>query len=263
MSEINPTDPFFNADISSSVNNAFQNLTDKPTKTIGNLLSDLFYLVFGDISYKAEQKRIKHAVLLEQYKCDLEEAISSIPPEKRVDPSFQVAAQALENSKYCIEEAELKEMFISLISNSMNSDYANLVHPSYSEIIKQMSVLDAKIIRLFKEKEIFYTGFPVCQYCFKFSDIQTLPMPEHIFLELPDTDVKLCSQSLSSLSRFGIVSITYSKHFTAPNIYDKFLQHTVYTELNGQLPFGDISLSKGIVELTPLGRSFVTVCIPD
>ncbi len=260
MSESNKT---VKAEIPASVDKIIQNLTDEPTKSIGTIISDLFYLVFGEISFKANKIRIKHSFALEQYHRELKESIDDIPPEKRVDPSLQVAAQALDNSKYCIDEAVLRKMFIALISNSMNSDYAAQIHPSFSEIIKQMSVLDATIIHLFKDEERLHFGFPVCQYRLKLSPTQSLSMPEHIFLDLPGSDIYLCSLSLSSLSRLGVVAITYGKHFTTPNAYDKFLQHDIYKELCEEMPFGEISISKGVVELTPFGRSFVTVCIPD
>lgn len=243
-----------------SVDNAIKNATGKPTQNIGNTLADLWYIVFGGISYKAEQKKIKYDFLLEQYREELTTSVSNIPPEKRIEPSIQVTAQALDNSKYCIEEEKLREMFVSLIRNSMNSDFAEQVHPSFAEIIKQMSVLDAKIIRLFKNK----IAFPVCQYCLHFSDdeFRSTPIPEHIFLELSDVDFTLCSQSLSSLARLGIISIAYGSAVTEPNAYDKFLQHPFYEQIKNEIPV-EITLKKGSIMLTPLGRSFVNVCIPD
>lgn len=243
-----------------SVDNAIKNATDKPTQNIGNTLADLWYIVFGGISYKAEQKKIKYDFLLEQYREELNTSVSNIPPEKRTEPSIQVTAQALDNSKYCIEQEELREMFVSLISNSMNSDFAKQVHPSFAEIIKQMSVLDAKIIKLFKSNNIL----PVCQYCVKISGntLGSTPLPEHIFLDFPEADIMLCSQALSSLSRFGIISISYTSKLTDPTAYDKFAQHPFYKEIKDFFPV-EITIQKGMVSLSPLGRSFVNVCIPD
>lgn len=38
--------------------NAIKNLTDAPTKSIGNLIKDAIYLKFGSVSYNAEKRRI-------------------------------------------------------------------------------------------------------------------------------------------------------------------------------------------------------------
>lgn len=248
-------------EISTSVDHSVKNLTDKPTQNIGKTLADIWYLVFSPISYRAEKKKIKYELLLNEYHKGLEASISNIPPEKRIDPSLQITAQALENSKYCIEEKGLRKMFTSLISNSMNKDYSTFIHPSFAEIIKQMSALDAQILQLINRSKI---GLPICQYRVDlFGDYMNMSIPDHIFFELPDIDFELCSQSLSSLSRLGVVSISYDKVITGdPHLYDKFLEHPLYKFLNQNEPF-KVNIQKGVVTLTPLGRSFAKVCISD
>ncbi len=246
-----------------SIDHALENLTDKPTASIGTTLADIWYLVFGKFSFKAEQRRIEQELILNQYKEQLEVSIANIPAEKLLEPSLQITAQALDNSKYCIFEKELRDMFVSLISNSMNRDCSNDIHPSFSEMIKQMSTLDAKIIALFKDISI--PGLPVCQYCVKIPGVTSNPIsvPEHIFLEIPDSDIPSCSMSLVSLERFGLISISYLSHLSDKTLYEKFSTHSFYKGLQNHCPFVEISIRKGIVILTPLGRSFVRVCIPN
>ena len=265
MSESKTVNTLLNTELSPSIDNAIKNLSDKPTANIGTTVSDIWYIVFGWISNVADKKRIQYAHSLEQFRQELENSVSKIPPEKRIEPSFQATAQALENAKYCVEEDELRQMFCTLISNSLNSDYASNVHPSFAEIIKQMSVLDAKIIQLFKTKKEIIIGLPVCPVCLNFFGPSSYtPIPDHIFLELPDVDYQLCSQSLSSLSRFGVVSISYERKLSTPNVYDKFSNHPLYQSMRKSLPAPvDIYIKEGTVELTPLGQSFIKVCIPD
>ncbi len=255
----------FNAELPPSVDNAFKNLTDKPALSIGTTFSDLWYLVFSGISYLSEKRKIEYAHKLDLFRKELEESIKQIPPEKATEPSIQITAQALENSKYCVDEDELRQMFTALISNSMNTDFSKDIHPSFAEILKQMSVLDAEIARLFKKGNEISFGLPVCQYRFTLDNPSSFSsFPDHVFLELPDVDFRLCSRSLSSLARLGIVSISYIKKLTAPNIYDKFLSHPFYQELKENLPEPlTLSITKGVVELTPLGQSFIRVCVPN
>lgn len=248
----------------SSIDNAIRNLTDEPTASIGTTLSDIWEILFGGISYLAEKKRLKWAYDLELFRQELEESISTIPPEKQIEPSLQITAQALENSKYCIEEAELRHMFTSLICKSINSDYSKLAHPSFAEILKQMSVLDAKIISLFKDKTGKFIRLPICKYSFHIlNSLSHIDLPDHIFLELPTVDFRLCSQSLSSLSRFGLLTIAYDKKLDTPNLYDKFLDFPAYKFAKANYPFANVKMIEGIVEPTPLGQSFVEVCVPD
>lgn len=92
----------FNAELPPSADTALKNLTDKPTLSMGTTFADLWDLVFGGISYLSEKKKIEYAHKLDLYRKELEDSIKQIPPEKVTEPSIQIAAQALENSKYCV-----------------------------------------------------------------------------------------------------------------------------------------------------------------
>lgn len=262
MADNKTTNTLLNAELPASADNAIKNLTDKPSLTVGTILSDLIDLTFGQVSFWAEKARIARNYKLEQFREKLLTSASKIPPEKLVEPSIQITAQALEDSKYCISEDALQDMFVSLISNSMNTDFANCIHPSFSGIIKQMSTLDAKIIALFKSDEL--SVLPVCQYRLKLpAAAGTKSFPEHIFLEIPDSDIFTASISLSSLLRFGLVTISYYEHLTDEALYKKFSTHPFYIGLQANWPIGDVSVQKGVIRLTPLGRSFVNACVPD
>lgn len=224
-------------------------ITTKATKTIAT----------RKIHVRSEKNRIEDCYNIEQYRKAIESCAASIPPEKFVEPSLHITGQALENSIYCIGEEELRKMFISLITNSMNKDYMNDIHPSFSEIIKQMSVLDARIISLFRDN---LPGFPVCQYCVMIPGVNSPnTIPEHIFLELPNENIFHVSMSMTSLSRLGLISISYFQYLHDQTCYQKFYEHASYKGLKDSWP-GEIKIQKGIVSLTPLGRSFYRVCIP-
>lgn len=262
MSEDKKVNTLINAELPESVDNALKNLTDKPTLNIGTTIADIWYVVFGGISNAAEKRKIKYSYELEQYRKELECLIATIPKEKQVEPSFQITAQALENSKYCVEEKELRSMFTALISNSMNIDFSNYVHPSFAEIIKQMSVLDARIVQKFKNKP---SGqYPVCDFHLKKTETAYSVLFDNIFLELPTESPLACSQSLSSLSRLGLIEIANELHISKPETaYEQFEHHPWYVFLKEKYPHSEVLIAKKLARLTPLGRSFVKVCIPD
>lgn len=250
-----------NAELPSSADNALKNLTDKPTLSIATTFSDLWDLIFGGISYLSEKRKIKYAHNLELYRKQLESSISQIPPEKLVEPSTQTTAQALENSKYCIDEENLRSMFVTLISNSMNFDFQREIHPSFAEIIKQMSPLDAEIIKIFKNSSP--TGFPLGQYRRVKDEENYYVLIENVFLMYETPDLQACSLSISSLSRLGLLSISYDIFISNGDIYKPFEEHPWFKYLQEDYPNEEISLRKGVAVLTPLGHSFTRVCIPD
>ncbi len=61
---------------------------------------------------------------------------------------MSIVGPALEASRYYIEEEELRKMFAKLIASSMNKNKSeiSITHPSFVEIIKQLTPLDAQIL---------------------------------------------------------------------------------------------------------------------
>lgn len=137
-----------------SVDNAVKNITDKPTQNIGATLADIWYLVFGGISQAADKRKLKYSYALQKMEAELKEEITKIPQNKFIDPDMQVIAPALESAKYCIEKEELRHMFSKLIASSMNEDFYNYVHPSFSMILQHLSVFDAKIFNIIYNNEM-------------------------------------------------------------------------------------------------------------
>lgn len=130
-----------------SIDNAIKNITDKPTQNIGTTFADIWYLVFGGISQAAEKRKLKYSYALQEFENELKEKISKIPENKLVESDIQVIAQTLEAAKYCVEKEELRKMFVNLISSSINNDINNYIHPSYPNIIKQLSPEDARLLK--------------------------------------------------------------------------------------------------------------------
>lgn len=248
-------------DFPPSIDNALQNLTDKPTKNAGETFGDIWYLVFGGLSHIADKRRMKYAAELEKLKTEISDTMSHIPNENKFEPSVQITAQALENSKYCVEEPALRNMFASLISKSMDNRYTNDVHPAFAEMIKQMSPLDGQILKKLAYASV--NGLPICNFKKKINNGGTYQIiAEKVFLEIASDDTEKISLSISSLERLGLVCIPPFQYFTNKALYDKFRQHPIYRE--NQKVYGDvIMIENGILMLTPLGKSFVRVCILD
>lgn len=247
-------------DLPPSIDGAIKNITDKPTLAMGTTFADLWDLVFGGISHLSEKKKIKYAHKLEIFRKQLEESIDQIPADKKIEPSVQTTAQALENSKYCIDEDNLREMFTALISNSMNIDYQKDAHPAFAEILKQMSPLDAEVIKVFKDSPL--VGLPIGRYQVNENGgCQTLL--EYVFIDYFIPNLDACSISISSLIRLGLLKVSYNDVLLSKEAYTGFDIHPWFLLLKKNLPDKNITIHKGSVSLTPLGRSFTRICIPD
>ncbi len=266
-----------NIEVPKSVDNAIGNLTDKPTKEIGSTFADLWYLIFGGLSERAEKKRLKVTQNIEEYKRELYTEVNKIPKEFRQEPKLQIAGPALQKSQYCVEEKELREMFVKLISRSMDKSFDSKIRPSFAEIISQMAPIDAQNLRLFQGPK--HDLLPLCEYKLVLSGQGYIAVKTNVFLQNPEiTDLDVQATSISELSQLGLVSISYDIMLTDPKEYDIFENNSCYKvlkkyvkssseDLNKTLgankKITDAIIQKGSVKLTPLGRDFLDVCLTD
>lgn len=267
MSEENKastTPSLINISLPDSLDKAASNLTDKPTQSIGQTVADLWQLVLGGrIAFAAEKQKLKYAQDLEEYKKSLEAKVSAIPEEKQTVPPMQIAAQALEDSQYCIESETLREMFSSLIANSMNIDHSSIIHPSFSKIIHQMSPTDAEMLKLFQKYER-RGGIPVVNFIKRNSSGSYKPIIECVPGDFPPS----CSQenaarAIESLERLGLIAIPEDASFSDDRVYQRFAQTPLCERLTLDAAKSDYSLEmvRHVAKLTMLGRDFIRVCL--
>lgn len=248
-------------DMSKSVDTAVNNLTNKPTLALGTGLSSIINIVFSPFNYLSEKQKIRYQAKIKQFEKEIEAKMSNIPPENYKELNMQMTGIALENSKYCLESDELRNMFANLIAKSMDSRFSSITHPSFAEIIKQMSPLDAQNLTLFQEQRL-----PIVEYRLSMPDengkkagtygvVQT-----NVFLSNNNVkDLVLQAESLSNLERLGLIHINYDEYFTDENKYANFSNTYIY---NYHKSHGNtLNIQKGNATATPLGKSFIKVCL--
>lgn len=246
-----------------SIDNAAKNLTDVPTRNAGQTIGDLWYLVFGGITHAADKKRLKYANDLEQYRQELTQTIEQIPADKKIAPSIQITAQALENSKYCITSQSLREMFVKLISGSMNKDFEPLVHPSFPEMIKQMDNTDAMILTELKRDN----QPPIANLKVVLNDNQDYKFifTNMYISKLFRIPIEKCARSLTSLERMGLLDLKYDVFISDETAYSAFESLNLYKEnevyLKHNLPSSKLEIQKGVCSVTPLGIDFINLCV--
>ena len=246
-----------------SIDNAVKNITDKPTQNIGTTLADIWYLVFGGISQAADKKKLKYSYALQKMEAELKEDISKIPKSKLIDPDIQIVAQALEAAKYCVEKEELRHMFVKLISNSLNKDFSNKVHPIYVKIINCLTPFDAKVLTMIKQQNLTSYLNETSKTRFLFDDIVTsICVLENLGLIYFEQDYSKLKSSTEFLQGekdsiiLNIDNLNNVKNFTLQNFSDKNIMHFI-NKINS-------SFSSNILDsiiYTKLGIHFIESCL--
>lgn len=84
-----------------------------------------------------------------QFANDVIGKLKDVPPENIIEPKLSTVGPALQGLAYAHDEESLKDLYLELIASAMNSDNASTVHPSFVEIIKQLSGEEAIYLKAF------------------------------------------------------------------------------------------------------------------
>lgn len=240
-----------------------------PAQEAGRTLSNIFYAIFSIVNYPVEKMRIKHALSLKKYEEDINNELNKISEENLVEPPLNVVGPALEASKFYIDEDELRKMFAKLIASCMNAETNQIVHNSFVEIIKQLSPLDAQNLMIIKD----HGSLPIAIYSAILNNEQNsnIDLCTHVFLSNPNNNnIDRQASSISNLIRLGLINISYDSYLNNEDLYSifyndpKFIYYKNNIEIelknNPQARFKSLDLKKGVIDISPLGKDFATIC---
>ena len=196
-------------------------------------INQIWTLTLGRFLDGAYQKyKIKQAANLEKYANEVRSGIDKIPEENIQEPKMSVVGPALEASKFYIEEDEIRGMFAKLIASSMDKTQSINIHPSFVEIIKVLSPLDAKnLYFLYHDGDETISKFRVAN---KENGIYTDHF-NHVFLGNPECqDNNLIESSIDNLIRLKLVDVSYSKYKSDDSLYDKHRENELFLKFKAE-----------------------------
>ena len=84
----------------------------------------------------------------------LAQKLEKVEYEKIVSPESYVAVPAIQAIAYSMNSQELRDLYANLLAKSMYIETKERVHPSFVEIIKQMSPIDALVFKKIMGREV-------------------------------------------------------------------------------------------------------------
>lgn len=154
----------------------------------------------------------------------LEVKLKDIPAENIITPPSYVAVPALQSIAYCMDDRELRDMYAELLAHSMNINTIDNVHPTFVEIIKQMSPFDAVVFKeLIKELVVPCIGIKYVNKSTKAS----YPIHDIVaFSNLDNFPLVPTQISLENLERLRLIEVNKSAKYNNSLKYDE-LKHSV------------------------------------
>ncbi|NLY09379.1 MAG: DUF4393 domain-containing protein [Tissierellia bacterium] len=136
------------------VNQLIEQVDGSVVGSVFGTLKDIWEYVFIGIHYSSEEKKLKYENNLKLLSSQIHSNFEGIDPQNLQDPKVSIVGPALEASKYYISEPELRSMFANLISAAADSSLNGKVRASFTEIVKQLEPIDAKVLEyLYQERE--------------------------------------------------------------------------------------------------------------
>lgn len=226
------SDPITNAAISVATK-AGTEVVNNASKGIGQTVSDMWYSIYGyKWSEKRQKKEIEVAHNVEKFKEEITNKSAQIPDENRIEPDIDVIGSTLESARFRINKDEIRDMFSNLIVSAMDSSKADDIHPSFSEMIKMLSPLDAQnLYYLYHNKDETISKIIINFEKGGYQEVYT-----HIYLGNPECKInELIEPSIDNLIRLKLVNVSYTEYKTAENAYIAHLENPLYISLKADV----------------------------
>ena len=241
----------------------------RPTsKSIGENIGLLVDGVFGWFGVWGQKQKIRQEKNLEEFKKEINKNIEAIPQDNLKEPTMYIVGPAIEASKYYYEEAQFKEMFAKLIAASCDDRDNDKISPYFVEAIKQISHKEAMILTLFRDKKT--SALPIVNYRLILKTIGEKYYEKYVFIHDNPDNIRKYSDSLINLQRLGLVSLDFQNWLTDNNFYQIYKDNVFFKNTkqeilknieNPDFECRDFDIQKGILELTPLGKNFIDLCL--
>jgi Abortive infection alpha len=237
----------------------YQDAAHPPLKTLGEALDGIFKAVFHYPRYWGQVSDISLDVKKEEFRQKLNKRVSEIPEGRRILPSPAILGPSVQALEYGIFEDHLSEMFANLIASAMDSESS--LHPSFVEIIKQMSPYDAIFLEVIAKLDGMYGVVDVSDTSMSNSYVvRNFMMPfVHIFENNEHSRLVI-----DNLERLKIIEIERPERWPVgewDEIYNKWFSDFIVDMGRRGFPEENYVMNKKILFLTSFGRSFISACV--
>ena len=222
------------------------------TKAINNVL-----LPIAAVNFAFDKARQYFAG---QFQKDIADKTSDIPAESIVEPKASIAGPTMQGLAFTHDEANLKDMYLSLIATAMDGRVASSAHPAFVEMIKQLDAEEAALIRgVLRSTE----AIPIVQLRAVDKSQGFRVLATHVLNLREDADqVPVENSRLAAMVdnwiRLGLVDVDYDKRLSGIDAYawvESRPEFARLRQLHEDVTW-KVTFRMGFIERTQLGQQF-------
>ncbi len=200
---------------------------------------------------------------------DMADRIARIPEDQLITPRLSVAGPSVQGIAFTIAEPELKAMYLNLLAAAADKRVANSAHPSFAEIIRQISTEEAVVL-----------GPVLQQSTHAIVEIRvkaaTVDQPEESGFITSDRNIMNWTNQgtqfaaperalyIDNWERLGLIKVAFDTFLTDPTAYawtESQPQVIIAREEFDTEEFKRIECQPGYLMVTDFGRAFYQMVI--
>lgn len=265
-----------------TINDAYQDIAHPAASEVGKLIAKPVQLVnwIADCAKNYFTGGNENTKKLQD---EVQKKIENVPPEQICNAPQNIAVPAIIANSYTDAEC-LRSLYANLIANSMNRNNQNNAHPSFVEIIKQLTPDEALLL---KTSSLLKTTVPTCQIRYQekssyhnsnkynlsptniVRDFQTgIPIIKYYIPSIQAVPVEKLQVMIDNFIRLSLIELPNDKVLTDKNSYQSFYKDSFNIDIEKiymQSEFAslDYELAHILCYISPtnFGKSFYDICV--
>lgn len=245
------------ADLTETINNTYNDVVQPIVQKVGKELAFCFEFLTSKIKPYMYEK-IQEA----KYKCveidkKLEEKYNKIPEQNKTMPRTCIIGPSLDVLKYNLDEEHIKEIFINILTNEMDTRKQSKILPAYINIVNQLSKEDALFLKKLHSYLIYGNNLPIIRMKKDVKNDAYNFLDSFYNYDILNPKPELANKIiLTNLERMGIIEITFLNNISSDKIYTSIINYALSYYNDNTLKY-----DKGIIQITEFGENFIDICL--
>lgn len=197
----------------------------------------------------------------------VKDVINDIPDSKKIKPEKRIFVPLIQQLSYSTDEEYMKTKYKNMLASTMNADKVEKVHPSFINILSQLSSDEIKILDSLPL--VILNNVPIINMRMKTNNQTDLGILQAKYFS--DIGYGKCKfpenicKYIENLERLKLIEIPHGLYLTDNNIYDKLINHPFLdnirksNSLNNNVKI-NYEYDKKIFRLTNFGLDFISCC---
>lgn len=243
---------------------AYKDLLSPTLQPIGQIISYIPRAIRVAAFGKVEKWIVSGEENIKRTSEIITDKLKDIPEEKLTDTEPYIIVPAIQQLSYTQNNEVLRNLYANLIASSMMIDKKPLVHPSFIDIIKQLTPDEAKILQGLDVLTL-RNAYPLVRVVANRGNDQDIIASNftNISIEILDYPLEIPTY-LDNLERLKLITISTGSNFPKIDLFFKDVKNKavqIYGEVIKELEYDELYISRTkYFTITSFGISFIKTC---